>query len=686
MYASATAIRQDVTDLVRAPERISVYQAAKDYLYVQYPDGSWRPYDDSLAPEMREVMECLTSREYEAVVLVGPARSSKTVSIDAFLTYGIKCDPSDMLLVHTSQDLARKYSRERLDRFVRNSPELKKRQSAKAHDDNIFDKVYRAGNILSIGWPSVKQISSRDIKYCAATDYDRRDTDDVDGEGDLFTLLKKRNTTFMSAGMTFIESSPGFEIIDTAWKPRSKHPHEAPPCRGILSVYNRGDRRRIYWQCLHCDEWFQPTMELYHYTPGESPAESAKSVMLHCPHCSSLHSFAERTQLKSNQRWLKEGQSLTTDGEIIGKGRESTIASFWFEGPVAAYQSWEKQILSLLLAEEDYERTGEEKSLKTAINLDQGRPYVSRSKSNDRDSSAFESRKENWEKGTIPEGVRFLTATVDVQAGSKKGKRKRFVVQVLGWGTDLQCWVIDRFNIKYSARKNDEGEIEPINPAHYVEDWDQLIDSAIKKAYPLADGSGFMPVKMVGCDMAGEDGVSNNAYEFWRKLRRDGLSRKFMLIKGATAKSAKLINESYPDNTNRKNRKASSRGDVPIYLINTNMLKDAVDNCIWRDEPGPGYVHFPKWLGEWFYDELTYEVRQPDGAWIKPGSGPNEAFDLFTYARALLIKLNAQKIDWESPPSWALPWNDNPEIIKSQDVEEVKLPQTPHRNRVRFRF
>nr|WP_261912952.1 phage terminase large subunit family protein [Salmonella enterica] len=29
----------------------------------------------------------------------------------------------------------------------------------------------------------------------------------------------------------------------------------------ILSLYNRGDRRRWYWPCPHCGDWFQPAME-----------------------------------------------------------------------------------------------------------------------------------------------------------------------------------------------------------------------------------------------------------------------------------------------------------------------------------------------------------------------------------------------------------------------------------------
>ncbi|HCS6567002.1 TPA: phage terminase large subunit family protein, partial [Escherichia coli] len=90
------------------------------------------------------------------------------------------------------------------------------------------------------------------------TDYDRF-PENIDSEGDGFSQASKRTTTFMSAGMTLVESSPGRDICDSKW--RRKSPHEAPPTTGILSLYNRGDRRRWYWPCPHCGEYFQPAMD-----------------------------------------------------------------------------------------------------------------------------------------------------------------------------------------------------------------------------------------------------------------------------------------------------------------------------------------------------------------------------------------------------------------------------------------
>ncbi len=64
-------------------------------------------------------------------------------------------------------------------------------------------------------------------------------------------------------------------------------------------------------------------------------------------------------------------------------------------------------------------------------------------------------------------------------------------------------------------------------------------------------------------------------------------------------------------------------------------------------------MHFPDWLGSWFYDELTYEERSSDGKWSKPGRGANEAFDLMVYAEALVILHGYEKIRWPDAPEWA---------------------------------
>ncbi|HHL2713352.1 TPA: phage terminase large subunit family protein, partial [Yersinia enterocolitica] len=145
----------------------------------------------------------------------------------------IVCDPADFLLVQMTEEKAREHSKKRLSRTFRVSPEVAKRLSTNPNDNNVHDIIFRAGNYLKIGWPSINILSSSDYRFVALTDYDRW-VEDIGGEGDGFTLASKRTTTFMSSGMTLVESSPGRDIRDTKWRRTS--PHEAPPATGILSL------------------------------------------------------------------------------------------------------------------------------------------------------------------------------------------------------------------------------------------------------------------------------------------------------------------------------------------------------------------------------------------------------------------------------------------------------------------
>lgn len=199
--ASARGIRRDVSGILRAPRRMQVADAVSTYMRVPMGAGNSVPWDPDLAPYVIEPMNCLASREYDAVVFVGPARTGKTIGlIDGWIVYNVVCDPADMLLIQMTEEKAREHSKKRLDRTFRCSPEVKSRLSPRRNDNNVYDRTFRAGNYLKIGWPSVNIMSSSDYKCVALTDYDRF-PEDIDGEGDAFSLASKRTTTFMSSGM-----------------------------------------------------------------------------------------------------------------------------------------------------------------------------------------------------------------------------------------------------------------------------------------------------------------------------------------------------------------------------------------------------------------------------------------------------------------------------------------------------
>ncbi|EQB9591509.1 ClpP-like prohead protease/major capsid protein fusion protein [Escherichia coli] len=478
---TAKAARTDSGYILRAPRRMRVADAVAQYMRVPMGAGNSVPWDPLVAPYVIEPMNCLASREYDAVIFVGPARTGKTIGlIDGWVIYNVICDPADMLIIQMTEEKAREHSKKRLARTFRVSPEVVSRLSPNKNDNNVYDRTFLAGNYLKIGWPSVNIMSSSDYKCVALTDYDRF-PEDIDGEGDAFSLASKRTTTFMSSGMTLVESSPGRDVKDVKWRRTS--PHEAPPTTGILSLYNRGDRRRWYWPCPHCGEYFQPCGDVVAgFRDIADPVLASEAAYIQCPSCSGRIMPEQKRELNGRGVWLRDGESINADGSRYGDPRRSRIASFWMEGPAAAYQTLSQLVYKLLTAEQEYETTGSEETLKTVINTDWGLPYLPRASMEQRKSELLEQRAEPVPSRSVPDGVNFLVATVDVQAG----RHRRFVVQVTGYGSRGERWIIDRYNITQSLRGDSDGESQRIDPASYPEDWDVLLTDVFHKSWPLS--------------------------------------------------------------------------------------------------------------------------------------------------------------------------------------------------------
>lgn len=674
MYASTLksvdSVVLSTAELIRPQRRMRPSAAASQYL--RNEKGAW---DATLTPEMVEPLDLLGSREYTGIVFVGPARSGKTFGlILAGMCYAVTCAPGDMLITQMSQDTARDFSRTDLDRAIRHSPELHARLSPRARDDNTFDKFWRSGIVLKLGWPAVSQLSSKTMRYAFLTDYDRpQNRDDVDGEGPMWDLAAKRIETFMSRGKCLAESSPGDDVVDPKWQPQT--PHEAPPARGILSLYNRGTRARLYWPCLHCGEYFEaaPGLGCFDLPPFEeleqrvqredlaSLADQFAKVL--CRSCGGLHELQHRSEMKARVRWVHEGQTINSDGVVVGERRRTQIASYWMGGVAAAYQRWDSILLKYLQGVATYVRTKDESPLRATTNTDQGMPYTPRAIANRRSSEELVKRAEQWSRGELPRGVRFLTGSIDVQA-------HRFVVQIHGWGPGLESWLIDRFVIS-SSRRVEGDRTAALDPASYLEDWRLLVDEVIERSYSVADDPRVkVKPRLVFCDSGGRDGVTIRAYEFWRELRSRGLGRRFQLVKGVGQINAPRAVMTWPDSRGRSDRSSGGRGDVPVWLLNVNVMKDGVAGDLTRDQPGPGFIHIPSWVDPEYFVELTAETRTDKG-WTKPHGARNEAFDLHVYARAACIALKAEAIDWQNPPEWAR------EPAAQGPTEPVPPPVTP---------
>jgi phage terminase large subunit GpA-like protein len=595
-----------------------------------------------------------------------------THNTDALLVnwvlHNVVCDPADMILYQTSQGIARDFSKRRIDRLHRHSPEVGRRLMRRADADNTHDKHYTSGIMVTLSWPTINELSGRPIGRVALTDYDRM-PQNIDGEGAPFDLARKRTTTFGSFAMTLAESSPGYSVSNQNWMPATKH--EAPPAPGILALYNRGDKRRWQWPCSHCDEYYEPSFSLIKWVPSKDIMEAAESAQMVCPHCGGLNNHDQKHEFNNNGHWVPDGMELTKCGLLVGKRPNSDIASFWLKGPAATFASWKTLVTNYLKAEAEFEKTGDQEPLKSTVNTDQGEPYYPRGVGGNRLPEDLKSRSEDFgsDEPVVPYGVRFLIATIDVQ-------KNRWVVQIHGVlspprpGTMFDTVVVDRFDIKKSKRFDTDGDRMWVQPGVYLEDWDLIRKEVIQTSYPLEDGSGRrMYIKTTGCDSGGLKGVTSMAYQFWLGLRTHGLHGKFVLIKGLARPNAPRVEVTYPDNA-IKGIKPGLTGQIPVMMVNTDKVKDHLDNCLDRLEAG-GMIRFNDLLSDSFYAELTAEMRDDKGKWTNSRKLRNESWDLLVYHFALCFKMRVEYMDWSNTPGWANDWDDNDLVFGEKELNTL---------------
>lgn len=688
-------------------EVMNVVQAAEKYVYIRQPGSYVGYYSTKKAPYIVEPQEEMTSLEKTGVVFVGPARSLKSQMVLNFLAHTAATDPCDFQVVHMTQHTARDWSKRELDKVFRDSkeargggPGLRDLLRPGRQNDNTYDKEFLSGMNLLVTWPTATNLSGKTVRRNAILDLDRI-ADDIDGEGNVFDLTDKRGESFKNFRMTVAESSPNpdKEISDPKWRPKT--PHEGPPIKGIFSLYNRGDRRRWYWECLQCHSSFEPSFKLFCYPDSEDIMERAEQVSLGCPHCGFPMLPAMKEELNDGGRWVRDGliwRPANRDIVPLNGHREirSDIASFWLKGPAAIFQDWDKIVLNYLRAEQAFEDTGDELPLRKTVTTDQGEYYIAKARLSERAPEDLKNKAEDWgsteDSPTVPRGVRFLIATIDIQARS-------FVVQVHGFTPEGDMVVIDGFKIRKSNRLDADGDKMMVDPAAYPEDWDQIVDEVVKKSYPVDDATGRrMQIKLTAMDSAGREGFTTNAYAFWRRLRDggEGLHRRVILIKGDGRLTIPRTSVTWPDQQH-KDKNSAARGDVPVLRLNSNQLKDQVSGMLARrvaeDEPGGGMIRFPSWMPEWFYNQLTTEIRTAKGTWDNPHSRRNEAWDLAYYALAAAIRppdiatnapwviIRFDRIDWENPPSWATDWGDNDLVFDPKEQAAVFMsPAKPKKS------
>ena len=591
-------------------------------------------YDINKTPYLRQVMEDLnlSNRGHTTVVLCGVQRSGKSQPGEFLLWSGIE-NNVDSLVMFGQQGLARDGSNQGFRRLIQNNPGLKK-QMLGGHGSSVFTQKSKAGAFITYLWPSEGNIRQRTSTITWANDADLLGT--LEGKGDVIGLLHARAQTKKSRAMHFVESAPYASITqahDEVLAFEEMDIFDAYPAPGTISLWMQGTRCLWFWGCLSCGEHFHAGPENFHVNLELDPREAAEAAYVSCPHCGQIYDkAAEKYQLNLQGEWFGPGIVPVPD---LPKNK---IKSYRLYGPAAGFMGWDELALDWAKAWKIANETGDKASLQRAFTSSMGRQWVDPFAKTEDSLKNIEDRAEKIEKRQVHDDVHFLTTSIDQQ-------KKRFVVQVHGHGRDGEVWIVDRYNVTLSPKRvGEDGKAYTIEPASYEEDWDAL-HKVIDREYTTASGA-VMKSRIVTVDTGGQDDATENAKRFWKRW----------LVKATDKNVLKLIKGRDTGERIDRSQNVKDKSGVELFLLNVHRLKDEVEFALARTEPGPRYVHFPDWLGGWFYDELRAEVKDPKtGKWSKKKEkSNNEALDLIGYSFAAYSMAGGDTLDFDNPPKWAI--------------------------------
>lgn len=345
--------------------------------------GIWRT---SRTPYQKEIMDAVNDASCEMIVVMSSSQVGKTELLLNTIGYYVDYDPSPILLIQPTLDMAQAFSKDRLSPMVRDTPALKgKIAKTKTRDsgNTILHKLFPGGHITLSGANSPASLASRPIRILLADEVDRFPVS-AGTEGDPFNLAKKRTTTFWNKKIIAVST---------------------PTIKGasrIELLYHDSTQEQYHLPCPACG----------HHQPLTWSQIDFETCCHACNQCGSL----------SDQYSWQGGEGLW-----ISRQDHNTVRGFHLNELISPWRRWSQII-------EDFrEAKKTPDTLKVWVNTSLGETWEEEGDGIEHD--ILYQRREHY-LHAIPEGAVVLTCAVDVQDD-------RFEIEVQGWGEGEENWRID---------------------------------------------------------------------------------------------------------------------------------------------------------------------------------------------------------------------------------------------------
>lgn len=388
-------VERESRAVLKPPPQLTVSQWADQHRKLSPESaaepGQWRT---DRAPYQREIMDAVTDPLIREVVVMKSAQVGWTEILGNVVGFHIDRDPSPILLIQPTLEMAETWSKDRLAPMVRDTPALQgKIKDARSRDsgNTLLHKTFPGGHITIAGANSPAGLASRPIRIVLCDEVDRYPAS-AGTEGDPISLARKRATTFWNRKV-LMGSTPTV-------KGESR----------IEAAFEVSDQRYYLVPCPHCE-----TEDRLTWANVKWPPNDPRRAYYACPHCGAVVDDRHKPYMLARGRWQATAGS---DG----------IAGFHLNELYSPWVKFGDMAVAFVEAKDRPEM------LQTWVNTCLGETWVERGEVPKLD--AVLKLRADYRMGDVPDGALALTCGVDVQ-------RTRLVYEIRAWGPEMASWVVE---------------------------------------------------------------------------------------------------------------------------------------------------------------------------------------------------------------------------------------------------
>lgn len=332
-------------------------------------------FDYSRTPQMQAPANAWKEATTRRLVLMTSVQIGKTELVLNIIGTISTNDPSPILFILPTDELARDLSKGRVADLIKNSladrylPDSAKGQT-------VLIKPYAGGTLRISGGATPNKVSSHPAKYAIIDEADR--VLNLKGEGDIIKLIEARTTSYKEYGSKIlITSTPTLESSSRIYK-----------------EYKAGTQHKLYIKCQSCKDSAPITIDRL---IANDRNNLSKGVSLACKKCGFLMDESEKMRLITAGEWRQ-----TNPEPARG------VVSYHIWAALNPAISWRS------ILEAFFESKEKPETLQTFYNTILGLPF--------QDLGAYAraddllKQRESYTIDNLPNNIDTIVVTIDVQA------------------------------------------------------------------------------------------------------------------------------------------------------------------------------------------------------------------------------------------------------------------------------